>query len=240
MACYQGGKQKIGKHIYNKLVEIENIYSPKKQLDYMEPFVGFCGVMKHFHKDSRNCLAYDINKDVIDMWQALQNNWIPSGKCSKEKWIQLKTQEPSPERTLYGFVCSFGGMPFNYYLSNNDYASMGTRSVLKIKEKIMNVEFVTSDYRILQPRNMLIYCDPPYRNNVLNNKYFKFDSDEFWEKMRQWSKHNIVVISEFSAPDDFKEVWSLSRPTLSNKVDGARHTEKLFMYKIDPTIFTEI
>ena len=43
---------------------------------------------------------------------------------------------------------------------------------------------------------------------ITYEKYDEFDNEKFWNKMREWSKHNIVFVSEVSAPDDFVSVWS--------------------------------
>ncbi len=242
MASYQGGKQKIGKHIYNTIIELENkinvLNNTKKKMSYLEPFVGFCGVLKHFVNDTdRELKACDINPDVINMWKALQDGWIPDGKCNKEKYDRLKEEKSTPERTFYGHVCSFGGVFFNSFINNGsrDYAEMGTRSIIKIAQQVERVQFKQSAYQKLRPRNKLIYCDPPYENNQISNKMFSsFDSEEFWEIMRKWSKCNIVIISELSAPDDFECIWKLSRPTMAAKNHSKtkqRHTEKLFIHK---------
>ena len=42
---YQGGKQRLGKKIYNIIKNYDD-----GTLDYLEPFVGICGVMKHMTK----------------------------------------------------------------------------------------------------------------------------------------------------------------------------------------------
>ena len=70
----------------------------------------------------------------------------------------------------------------------------------------------------LQLQNCLVYCDPPYRSTKFPIKYRRdvkhyddFDSDEFWDRMREWSTRHPVLISEMSAPDDFVEVWSMQR-----------------------------
>jgi site-specific DNA-adenine methylase len=243
MASYQGGKQKIGKYIYNTIIELENkiniLNDTKYKLPYLEPFVGFCGVLKHFANDTdRDLEASDINPDIINMWKALQDGWIPDGKCSKKKYDQLKVQEKStPERTFYGHVCSFGGIFFNSFINNGsrDYAKMGTRSIIQIAQQVERVHFKQSDYQKLRPRYKLIYCDPPYKNNQIRNKMFSsFDSEEFWEIMRKWSKQNIVVISELTSPHDFQCIWEISRPTLAARNHSKtkqRHTEKLFIHK---------
>ena len=103
-------------------------------------------------------------------------------------------------------------------------------SLLKITEKIKDVDFFCKDYRNINPKNKIIYCDPPYLNNdYLQNKYFKFDTEEFWKIMRRWSKNNIVIISEYTAPDDFECIWSNDIHTIHNKKSNIK-TEKLFMY----------
>ena len=89
----------------------------------------------------------------------------------------------------------------------------GCRSLMKIKPSIINTKFLQSkEYWKHNPRNMTIYCDPPYKYNNLDqsgNGYFKeFDHDFFWDTIRIWSESNLVVISESSAPKDFKKIWS--------------------------------
>jgi site-specific DNA-adenine methylase len=54
---------------------------------------------------------------------------------------------------------------------------------------------------------MLIYCDPPYKHTQ-GYSAGGFEDEKFWNKMREWSKDNVVFISEESAPKDFKVVWS--------------------------------
>ena len=77
-------------------------------------------------------------------------------------------------------------------------------------DSLKRVKFLNSQsYEKFYPRNMLIYCDPPYENNSYSTKtkFFEFDSKKFWETMRKWSKSNIVVISENNAPKDFIKIW---------------------------------
>ena len=59
-----------------------------------------------------------------------------------------------------------------------------------------------------------------------------FDFDTFWQTMRQWSKHNLVFISEYEAPKDFVCVWEKKMKTCFNDGDRKKRTEKLFMYKL--------
>ena len=56
---------------------------------------------------------------------------------------------------------------------------------------------------------------------------------KFWEIIRKWSQQNIVVISEETAPKDFKCIWkknySRGRGFKSNK-GGKNVVEKLFIH----------
>lgn len=236
--AYQGGKQKIGKRIYSTLLELEKRYTDI-QLDYLEPFMGFCGVLKHFSSNSnRTCYATDANPDIVEMWRAILNGWQPSGSFTREDYYRLKNSQPSPERTLYGHTCAYGGNFFRGYLSNRDYASSAGRSINKIKDQIQNVNILDAcSYEQHEPNNMLVYCDPPYLNNKICNTYFSnFDHDTFWSTMRVWSKNNLVVVSEYTAPDDFDCVWEMNRAARCMKsvdymLQPNRRIEKLFVHK---------
>jgi hypothetical protein len=44
--------------------------------------------------------------------------------------------------------------------------------------------------------------------------------------MREWSKDNLVVVSEVSAPDDFKEIWSQVRYRSACQSTKTRYSEQ--------------
>ena len=80
------------------------------------------------------------------------------------------------------------------------------------------------------PRGILIYCDPPYTNSKFDKRMsnlFGFDTLQFWETMRLWSRDNTVIVSERSAPGDFKSIFSITR---SNPFNGNDLVEHLFVY----------
>jgi 16S rRNA G966 N2-methylase RsmD len=79
--------------------------------------------------------------------------------------------------------------------------------------------------------NSFIYCDPPYKNVKQFANSTKFNHNEFWDIMREWSKHNMVFISEQEAPDDFICIWEkqVSRTIIPKAIPKA--TEKLFIHK---------
>jgi DNA adenine methylase len=238
--AYQGGKARLGKRIYEALLKVEDALAPNQTLDYFEPFVGFGGVIAHFGAAAdpeRDLYACDANPDIIQMWKAVQRGWRPDGKCSVEKYEQLRESKTSPERTLYGHTCGFGGNFFAGFVGEK-YAAQGARRIAKLTPYFKDVHFLSArSYDKFKPRGLLIYCDPPYLNNQLrHNPFFQnFDHDKFWDTMRRWSKHNIVVVSEYAAPDDFESIWEIERNSFVNNAQRNRNdfknVEKLFIYK---------
>ena len=91
-------------------------------------------------------------------------------------------------------------------------------SLVRTRPHIQNVTFTCNDYHNLDPKNMFIYCDPPYLSERFPIKYRRdvkyydeFDNLQFWDIVRKWSKNNMVVVSEMNAPNDFVEIWSQER-----------------------------
>lgn len=228
MTAYQGGKKRIGKEVADFLKEIEKELRNEK-LDYLEPFCGMCGVAVHMVEPGRIVTCNDINTDVIMMWRAVQRGWMPDYCPSREDYEVLKTSRPSKERGFYGVVCSYGATFFKGYREGDHYVRAGMNNLKAFKPKMKSVRFKNMGYESLTPTNKLIYCDPPYENSNLYSKHFtNFDSDEFWEIMREWSVDNIVVVSERVAPDDFVCIWKKSVLTpLADK----RYYERLFVHE---------
>lgn len=234
MTAYQGGKKRIGKKIYTVIDIIENDISPDDKLPYFEPFIGMAGVMRHFSiLNDRETYASDLNEDIILMWKAVQKGWKPPTTCTPEKYEKLKNNKKhSAERGFLGVVASFGCTFFNSYRKDNKFIMEGVRGIENIREDIMSVNFLESQsYNEFNPKGMLIYCDPPYKNNNIPTKFFrKFDHDSFWETMRKWSENNIVIVSESSAPKDFKKVWCTSSH-VSNQYQTKKYDDCLYMHQ---------
>jgi len=232
MTSYQGGKQRLGAKIYQAIIDIEQQLSPTP-LPYLDPFVGYAGVLCHFATSGRQCYATDLNPDIIEMWKGLQDGWIPEPACSKERYEELKKSlVPSKERGLYGIVCSFGAQFFRSYRKKSetrDYVSTGVRKLTNAVKNMTSVSFLPAmsyEFAVTAcstPSPLLIYCDPPYRNNNISSNYFKeFDHEHFWDIIRGWSKDNIVVVSEYTAPADFICIWK--EDCINNYPTGNKNT----------------
>lgn len=215
MCRYMGGKGKIGKHIAKKIKEIEDKI-PIETESYFEPFVGMCGVMRHMD-NSKYKKACDYSENIIKLWKDVKNGWEPPNYMSREDFNFQKTQDSSALKCFAAHGCSFGGMYFGTYIGeyNNGPKNIDTssRSIIRVSKSIMDVDFLSSrSYEDFSPMNETIYCDPPYftaTKRVVSMDTFKnFDHDKFWNKMREWvNKNNIVIVSEYTYPPDFVEVW---------------------------------
>ncbi len=95
-------------------------------------------------------------------------------------------------------------------------------------------------YKSHNPHNKLIYLDPPYlgTKRTTNNNFLKdFDTDEFWRIATEWSKDNIVFISEVDGnipkkyKDKFVIVWSMDSHRSVSKSGSGFKKECLFLHK---------
>jgi len=179
---YAGGKVRTGARLAEIIKKIRNELHSKDVI-YYEPFAGYLGVLQHMAEDGQICIANDINKDVIKMWEAFCfDDWKPTPRCSKEEWDNLQSKtEPSKERGFYGCIMSWNGCFFYWYRFNNnekgeiEAIEKGTTYLKEIAEKVKkNISFMSFDYSLFRPKNMLIYCDPPYKNNKIGKKEVSF------------------------------------------------------------------
>lgn len=168
--------------------------------------------------------------------------------------VGIENEYPLALIGFAGCACSFAGIWYGSYARDPrhpgmNFAAKGSKTLLDLKPFISEirdidgevkteaVKFKCCSYDEWEPKNAMVYCDPPY--TATNQPYFSkvFDTDKFWDTMRKWSENNIVIISEYSAPDDFPVIASLSTRT---KIDcktakDAQRMEKIFSKsKYDP------
>lgn len=226
---YFGGKTKIAKEVVKFLESKREIGQP-----YLEPFVGGGIVCS---KMSGKRTANDFNEYLIEMYKGVQNGYELPDYISEEQYKYIK-ENRDEDKVLTGFVgfgCSFAGKWFGGYARQKGYnfASGSKRSLLKKMNTMKNVVFINRNYKELNPKGWLIYCDPPYEGTVQPYGVKGFDSDEFWEIMRKWSKDNKVFISEYKSPNDFECVLEIPTKTIIRDTGGtpSYRVEKLFAYK---------
>lgn len=102
---------------------------------------------------------------------------------------------------------------------------------------LTDIDFINCSFLDLpkeEIKGYVIYCDPPYRGTT-NYKTEKFPYDDFYKWAEEMSENNIVIISEYSMPNGFIEIWTKEYKTLIDsqkcKSDkGNIRVEKLFTY----------
>ena len=225
---YFGGKARTCKQIANV---INSAIQKKKFSTYIEPFCGGLWVtqyVKHFKRQ-----IYDINPFLIDCYKAIQNGWVPPDTIDSTLYQQALKNEVEPHlRGFIGFGCSFAGKWLGDYARSNErnYCLNAKNSLMKKFKNLDNCIFQCQDYRLLEPTDAIIYCDPPYADTTKYDYIGNFDSVEFWQIMEKWSKNNTVIISEYKAPDNWKCIYEIYTKTdIRNKNNQKEpRIEKLF------------
>lgn len=228
---YMGGKSRISKQIAEILNSAIN-----KDTPFVSLFCGSCAIESKVQADVK--ILNDKHPYLIAMWQALQNGWMPPDVVTKEEYYRVKANmdENLALTGFVGFGCSFGGKWWGGYAKDkrgDDYCGQAKRGLLKDLVGIQSATFTCLDYRDVEiPDGAVVYCDPPYANTT-GYTLGQFDTNEFWDYMRQLSKRCDVYISEESAPDDFECIWSKEKVRTLEKSDnvGRVKVEKLFKYK---------
>jgi DNA adenine methylase len=225
---YFGGKKRIAKQI----VKFISPYLKNKDY-YLEPFVGSCAVIENIEGIKR--YGSDYNEYLIELYKALQNGWIPPENLSEDEYQYIKNNKDDNKAltAFAGIGCSYAGKWFAGYCRNkrmSNYAKNCYNTLLHQLPKIMDIDFSTIDYKLLNPTNALIYCDPPYANTKTYEIYKNFDHEEFWNVMREWSKNNTVFISEYIAPEDFTCALEITTRTVIRDKNNEMipRIEKLF------------
>lgn len=240
---YMGGKFKVRRPIADMILS----RTTQREL-YIEPFCGAASVLATIAPSFDKALASDAHEDLILLWRALQDQWLPPHSITREEYQELKTAAPSALRGFVGFGCSFGGKWFGGYGATrvypktdldhggtHDFPAEARRSLLKQLPHLGNVHFSHHDYRdVSPPHGAVIYCDPPYGGTTQFDR--PFDSDEFWITMEKWLQVPGVriFVSEYQAPATWLPIWEKPVNASLQITKGQRTlkaTEKLFMHQ---------
>jgi DNA adenine methylase len=226
---YLGGKSRLGK----KIADVIHRATPRRE-HYLEPFLGGGGSFVHIAPHFQNVSAGDIHEDLILMWQAVAAGWQPPTTVTEEEYRALRHAPPSALRGFVGFGCSFGGKWWGGYArdrARRNYAAIAGKSLLLAR---CHVERATIEQRGFDGWQVdyrhVVYADPPYRN--CTGYRHKFDHNTFWEQARQWSVAGAhVFVSEYSAPADWRDVWSTAHWIKSSGGTRGTATERLFVHE---------
>ena len=234
---YMGSKARIAKDV----APIINRMIKENKIDvYVEPFVGGANMIQHIKCKKR--YGCDNNEYLIAFWTRILQGWNPlvDVEMSRDFYNSVHN-DPGlycPEYVaLCGFCATYNAKWFGGYAgivktkinTYRNYYDEAVRNVLKQKDYLQGVNFICSDYKKLHVKNALIYCDPPYQGTAGYKD--SFDHKVYWNWVRKMSKNNIVLCSEYSAPNDFKCIWEKQLIVSLDKSSRGKAIEKLFVHE---------
>lgn len=223
---YHGGKARGSKYIETAILS----HTTERRV-YVEPFLGggssFAMISPHFER----AYAGDSHEDLMLMWQALKDGWIPPESVSKVEYQRLRRESPSAMRGFVGFGCSFGGKWWGGYAKEipGKYTVAHAASSLKKKSaQVSRAVLRHCSYDEWRPKSgHVVYCDPPYAETT--GYYQSFDHEMFWSVMDSWHESGAeVFVSEYRAPAGWVAVAETIKANNLGGGTGRGMAEKLF------------
>lgn len=213
---YLGGKHKIARHI----VPFMEMFYRRDHVTWVEPFMGACNTLA---LASGPRIGNDIDPDLVALFEAMQKGYEPPMTVTEDEYNLVKMNPTNFDPELCGFMafgCSFGGKKWGGFARDRDgknYAAVARRSLERKLARLTDVKFSCGSYfDLMIPPHSFIYCDPPYQGT--QGYGVSFDHDVFWAWCRdQSSRGHTVLISEYSAPDDFETVTTSTQITTLDK-----------------------
>lgn len=224
-----------------------------KRVRYLEPFCGMFGVMRWLAPIVAQAHGCDANVAIVRLWQQLAQGWDPpdfqARLCLETfEWLkkhQHRDDEYAPLRAIVGTACSFGGAYFSGYAALYDkkngrpsrsYYETGVRRIKALRSIAKQVRSLDpADYKEHRPKGQVIYADPPYacsQTTASNDRFRYFNTVEFWQRMTEWSKTNVVFVSESTPPpaesgvaDEWVTVFGREHVRTSNHCTTSRTQE---------------
>ena len=208
---------------------------------YVEPFIGGANMFSNIEATFK--YGYDNNKYLIACLNAVKNDWIPPSNIPEEEYYNIRDNKDNYLSELVGFVGFagsfsakwFGGFARGKTVKDIDrnYFDETKRNILKQIDGLQNSIIECKTYDEIQIiNNSVVYCDPPYNNSVSPYSNTKFDTDRFWNLVREINNRSFVFVSEYNAPDDFICVWSKEvNNTLDKNTGSKKGIERLFIHE---------
>lgn len=243
---YMGSKSRIAKYI----VPIINNYISQNNIEYY--FEPFCGGMNVIDKViCKYKYASDNNIFLIELFKHIDEVERLPDEISKEHYVQVKNEYNCYKQGIcdelkypiwymgaIGFLASYNGKFFEGGYSGTrivkngiirNYYKEAKNNLLKQRDNLHGIYFDCCDYRNVNPKSSVIYCDIPYLNTTQYGTSRNFNHEDFYNWCRGKSKNNIVLLSEQEAPSDFKCIWEQENTRTLNHNNHIKRVEKLFV-----------
>lgn len=169
---------------------------------------------------------------MIELFKHLDEISTLPEEISKEEYAKVRkayqdqtNDYPDWYIGAVGFLASYNGKFFGGRAGTvttkigtiRNYYDEAKRNLIAQTPALNGIKFSEGDYRKLKQSisGSVIYCDIPYQNTTGYQE--EFDHKAFWEWAERLSENNIVLVSEQTAPENWKSIWSQSvKRTLDN------------------------
>ena len=229
---YMGSKNRI----YQYILPIILRHRKKGQIFYDV----CCGGGNIIDKIKNPRIGIDVDEYVIEALKLIRDNPERLPKNNKETneqiYEQMKTSSDKAMKGYYGYALSYGGKWFGGWCRDSadkrDYIFEAYKNALWQSRKTQGAEFIHMNLFDLKPKpDSVLYVDPPYKGTT-GYRIEGFDYEKFWDWVDCISDINLVFISEYQAPDNFKKVWSTEIcSSLTQDTGLKKATEYLFVRK---------
>lgn len=231
---YVGSKNRLSKYI----VPIIQSKINDETKGYIEPFVGGANIIDKIN--CKNKIGCDINGYLISLLRIVRDkpNLLPD-TITEQEYIKVRDNKDKYDKWfvgLVGFCATYGSKWFGGYargvksdgITKRDIPNEAIRNLLKQSKRIRDCKFKNISYLdIPDVEGYVIYCDPPYRGATGYKDSINYE--QFYNWCRKMSKKNIVIISEYDMPIDFKCIWEYEHKTTLKVNKHEKRIEKLFV-----------
>lgn len=238
---YMGSKSRIKKHL---IPILQGLIEDYQITTYIEPFVGGANLIDGIQCETK--IGIDLHDKLIALLNHVQQGGELPTEVSKTLYDEIRlNQHTGKYEDWYvgaiGFLASYNGRYFDGGYAKTVTTKTGTvrnyydeskRNLEKQAPLLKGIQFKTGDYTLISNvKGTLIYCDPPYQGTKQFSVSKAFDYDRFWQWVREMSEHNIVLVSEHQAPEDFECLWEFPVTRTQDNRKREVATERLFRYK---------
>lgn len=216
------------------------------QLTLVSLFCGGLSVETKLAPYFKEIICNDKQEYLIELYKAVQGGWLPPDELTESdyKHIRDNRDENKALTAFAGFGCSFGGKWFGGYgrhgvkdnhAKERSMCEESKRALLRDINILKDAVFTNKDYRdVVIPEGAVIYADPPYSGKMAAYGIKEeFNTNEFWDWVRDNSKEHMIFVSELEAPDDFEVIWErqVLRQLANCNAENFKANEKLYIRK---------
>lgn len=228
---YLGGKARLAKAL---VPYIHAELTKPGVTAYYEPFMGggnvFCKVQTPLPK-----YGSDLHPELMALWTHVQaGGELPTVVTEADYTAARRGEGEAWWRGFVGFGCSFGGKWMGGFArgdNNRNYAMNARNGLNKFRSKLVGATLLCSHFQVatMWADHAVIYCDPPYAQTT-GYQRGGFEHAFFWDWARAIAEHNIVLVSEYTAPEGVPCIAELPKKMgLRSKAAGQEvRTERLF------------